>query len=91
MTKWAKIIEVDGHQVVYWNEPTNVTATLYDMHQLINCGGEIVDMMIKGIPENQIEKYMDELDEESAKTALKIIQEVVEDYDRQSDAKLGLN
>ena len=88
---WAKIVEVDGKQVVYWNEPANEEMTVYDLHQIIDCGGERIDMMLKGIPEEHLEQYMNDLDEETAKTALKVIQEVVEDYDRKHESKLGLS
>ena len=81
--KWAKLFNIDEKQVLFYNEPvTNSQNKLYDIHQIVDHGGERVDIILRNIPKNQLKKTFDEIDETYAKNAMRVINEIVEDYDK---------
>jgi hypothetical protein len=83
--KWAKLFEVNGQQVLFYFEKTQEVDS-YDIHQITEHNGECVDILLRNVPARSLKKTFGEIDEEYAKTALRVIREIVEDYDKRKSA-----
>lgn len=83
--KWAKLYEVNDQQVLFYFEKAQ-EVNFYDIHQIIEHNGERVDVMLRNVPTQSLEKTFGEIDEEYAKTVLQIIHQIVEDYDKRKSA-----
>lgn len=82
---WAKLYEIDGKQVLFYYEK-NLDRNAFDIHQIIDHNGERVDILLRNVPPQMLEKSFGEIDETYARTALGIIHGIVDDYDKRKTA-----
>lgn len=87
--EWAKLYTIKrpgiDRQILFYLDKALDKDDMYDIHQIVNQNGEKIDIMLRNVPANQIEKCFGEIDEAYAATALDIIDGIVNDYDRRKD------
>jgi hypothetical protein len=84
--KWAKVFEIDGRQILFYCDKV-LEENLYDIHQIVDHNGEKVDILLRNVPSQKIEKCFSEIDETYARTAVNIIDEIINDYDKHKNER----
>ena len=89
--EWAKLYTVKeagiDRQILFYVDKVVDKDDMYDIHQIVNHNGEKVDIMLRNVPKSQIDKCFGEIDETYARTALDIIDKVINDYDKHKNER----
>lgn len=73
MSDFAKIVVVDGEQVLFYTEPDSEDETKTKLHQIAQPDGLVADIALGGIADDT--GLIDRIGETEARNVLKIIRE----------------
>ena len=73
MDDFAKIIKVDGYQVLFYLEPDNEEGSREKLHQIVRKGGLCVDATVYSLTHKEADKLFEGIDESSAKMLLMFV------------------
>ena len=72
--KFARIIEVDGKQVLFYTEPDHEYDGCELVHQIVNLKGVQADIKLGGVTYKNVDKFWKLLDEAHARKVVETVE-----------------
>jgi len=75
--KFAKIIECQGEQVLFFLEPDEEADEREMLHQVVRIDGMCIDVKVGGLTYDKADKVFADLNEDSAELVLKAVRDMI--------------